>query len=275
MRSRTYLVLLCCLSISAGGTSRAQQTAKGKAQSDIDGRLLFSQNCSSCHGSDGRGGERAPNIATQHDVVASSDAQLEGVVSNGIPEAGMPAFDDLGNEKVNALVSYLRVLQGVGDTAHAQAPGNPMAGEAIFFGKASCSRCHMVHGRGGFIAEDLSDFGRGRPVDAIRAAIVDPKANPRGGGELTTIMTSDGTKFQGVIRAQDNFTVALQGTDGVFHSISRDRIAELDNSAHPLMPQDYGTTLDPRELDDVVSYLMKSATPIAPRRVSESDKGKE
>jgi cytochrome c oxidase cbb3-type subunit III len=253
--TRTYLVFFGCLTLLAG-TLRAQSAGGG------EGALLFRHNCSSCHGSDGRGGERAPNIATQHDVVSATDAQLKDAIGNGIPEAGMPSFDYLGNEKVNKLVAYLRVLQGVGDTARAPLPGDPAAGQAIFFGKASCSNCHMVHGRGGFLGEDLSDYAKGRTVDAIRKTIVNPASSPGGGGQLTSIVMSDGTKYAGVVRAENNFTTVLQSEDGTYHSIARDRMAKTDSST--LMPQDFGQKITQKELDDVVSFLIKSATPVQP-----------
>jgi cytochrome c oxidase cbb3-type subunit III len=240
------------------GTVSAQ-TARGG-----EGALLFSQNCSACHGSDGRGGEHAPNIATRHDVVAVSDAQLKNIVSKGIAEAGMPSFGQLGDEKVSLLVAYLRVLQGVGDTAHVVLPGDPEAGEALFAGKASCANCHMVRGKGGFLGEDLSDYARGREVGAIRAAIVDPDSGLEKRGHLTSIALSDGTKYEGLVRAENNFNVVLQTRDGAFHSIARDRIATLDTGKQPLMPLDYGKALSAKELNDVVSYLMKSASLMGP-----------
>ena len=258
---RVYRGVFCTLTLLAGTLSA--QTAKGG-----EGALLFSQNCSGCHGSDGRGGEHAPNIATRHEVVAVSDAQLKNIVSKGIAAAGMPSFAQLGNEKVSQLVAYLRVLQGVGDMEHVDLPGDPAAGEVLFTGKASCSNCHMVRGKGGFLGEDLSDYARGRAVDAIRAAIVNPENGPESRGHLTSIALSDGTKYEGLVRAENNFNVVLQTRDGAFHSIARDRIATLDTSRQSLMPQDYGKTLTPKELNDVVSYLMKSASLMGPAPAS-------
>lgn len=266
MLTRTYLVFFGCLTLLAG-TLRAQSAGAD------EGALLFRRNCASCHGSDGRGGERAPNIATQHDVVSATDAQLKDVIGKGIPEAGMPSFDYLGNEKVVKLVARLRVLQGVGDASRAPLPGDPVAGVTIFFGKASCSNCHMVRGRGGFLGEDLSGYAKGRTVDAIRKAIVDPASSPDSGGRLTCIAMSDGTKYSGVVRAENNFTVVLQSEDGTYHSIDRDRIAKTDSAA--LMPRDYGQTLTPKEVDDVVSFLIKSATPVQPISVGPEAVGKD
>lgn len=269
MHTRSYLVCCFCLTLLAGPLQA--QSAKQPSQANTESARLFRQNCASCHGNDGRGGERAPNIATDHDVVTATDAQLTDTVGNGIPEAGMPAFNYLGKQKVSQLVAWLRVLQGVGGALHPTLPGDPAAGEAIFFGKASCSQCHMMRGRGGFIAEDLSDYGRGQTVDAMRKAIVDPAGSPGGAGRLTSIIMSNGTRYQGVIRAQNNFTIVLQNQSGGFQSIARDHVAKIQ-SGSSLMPQDYGKTLTPQQLNDVVSYLIKSAAPIQPIRVSQNDK---
>lgn len=266
---RSYLVCCFCLTLLAGSLNA--QSARQTSQGNTEGALLFRQNCAACHGNDGRGGERAPNIATSHDVVAATDAQLKDTVSNGIPEAGMPAFTFLGAQKVSELVAWLRVLQGVGGALHPELPGDPASGETIFFGKAACSKCHMVRGKGGFIAEDLSDYGRGRTVDAIRTAIVNPATSSGGGGHLTRVVTSNGARYEGVIRAEDNFTIVLQSQSGEFQSIARDHIAKLESSTS-LMPRDYGKTLTQQELNDVVSYLIKSATPIQPTRISQNDK---
>lgn len=265
---RAYLVCFFCLTLMAGPL-RAQ-SGRQTSKANPEGALLFRQNCAACHGNDGRGGERAPNIATEHDVAAASDAQLKDTVGHGIPEAGMPAFDFLGSQKVSDLVAWLRVLQGVGGALHPKLPGDPAAGEMIFFGKAACSKCHMVRGRGGFIAEDLSDYGRGRTVDAIRTAIVNPAVSHGGGGHLTKVVMSNGATYKGVVRAEDNFTIVLQSESGAFQSLARDHIARVESSPS-LMPQDYGKTLTDQELNDVVSYLIKSATPIQPMRITQND----
>lgn len=264
MVTRTYLVFLFALMLLPGIS--LAQSAGGN-----EGALLFRQSCASCHGSDGGGGEHAPNIASQHDVVSATDAQLKDVIGKGIPEAGMPSFDYLGNEKLNELVGYLRVLQGVGGGAHTQLPGDPAAGEAIFFGKASCSKCHMVHGKGGFLGDELSDYAKGRNVDAIRKAIVNPASSPDDGGRMANIVMNDGVKYAGVVRAENNFTIVLQSEDGAYHSIARDRIVKIDDSGS-VMPQDYGRTLTSKELDDLVSFLIKSAAPVQPISISKEDK---
>lgn len=219
------------------------------------GAAIFAANCAACHGSDGRGGERAPNIATAHDVVSLADADLKSTVENGIAGAGMPSFRALGDDSVNAVVAYLRTLQGVG--AAAALPGDPAAGKTLFYGKAGCSTCHMVGGRGGFLGGDLSGFGRGRTADAVRTAILNPGIGPEDQGELARVVTLQGAVYSGLIRAEDNFSVVLQTRDGAFHTFFRDRIRGVDFSGRPLMPQDLRNRLSSKEIDDLVSFLLR------------------
>src|SRR5271156_878617 len=90
------------------------------------GAAVFTSNCATCHGADGRGGEHAPNIATSPEVQHLDDRDLAGIVRNGIPGAGMPAFSSLPGQQVDEVVSYLRILQGREDIV--KLPGDPTRG---------------------------------------------------------------------------------------------------------------------------------------------------
>src|SRR5436190_24028835 len=60
-------------------------------KSAADGTVLFAANCGVCHGSDGRSGERASNIAARREIVSLSDESLIRIVENGVPGQGMPS----------------------------------------------------------------------------------------------------------------------------------------------------------------------------------------
>ena len=219
-----------------------------------DGAKLFASNCAACHGSDGAGGERAPDIADRREVVSLADADLLRIVRDGVPGTGMPGFGYLGEEKVTQIVKHLRVLQGAGTSN--TIPGDSRRGEALFYGKAECSRCHMVNGRGGFQGADLSGYGVGHSATEIRGWVLDPDRKLDRGSQSVTVITSDGAEWMGTIRSEDNFSLVLQTEDGVFRFFDRHRVARIDYSGHSLMPRDYKTRLTQAELDDVVSYLL-------------------
>ena len=260
-RSRLALALVVAALWAANGVAAWSQTPQQNLQQknekpvSMRGKRTFASTCAHCHGLDGRGGERAPNIAENPKVQQLSDLQISHIIENGVPGTGMPAFHSLEASDVKAVVAYLRSLQGAKRTL--KLPGDPVRGETIFFGKAGCSGCHMIAGKGGFIASDLSGYARTHAVDQIRSAITAPGADPQ--SRLVTAKIRGGGEVVGRIRNEDNFSVQLQTLDGTFHFVRKSDLEGLEYSAQTLMPSDYSSTLNPAELNDVISYLMRVA----------------
>lgn len=84
-----------------------------------EGRRLFSEHCAFCHGADGRGGERAPDI-TQSNLDHRTD--LPGLIRNGLPNRGMPGTE-LSSVQVSPLVAFLRSI-----ARSVEAPSSPAKG---------------------------------------------------------------------------------------------------------------------------------------------------
>jgi cytochrome c oxidase cbb3-type subunit 3 len=264
---RCFLRLAAVLVVTALPISICAQQ-KGAAS----GEHIFSSNCAACHGSDGHGGERAPNIATLSSVISRSDSDLEGIVSKGLPGAGMPPFGYLGEEKVSAVVAYLRVLQGKG--ASVTVTGDTKAGHDLFYGKAGCSSCHMVHGEGGFIAADLSTYGENLSAVAVQRAIVTPDKNIAPTSKIVEVYGKDGQHISGFARAEDNFSIGVQTEDGRYHFFSKDKVEKIVYSSHSSMPQNYESTLSTKELEDLVSYLITAAAAPHPMEQPSKRRGK-
>lgn len=240
-----------------------------KAQQNSS-QQLFASLCAGCHGLDAKGGEHAPNIATATNVQNLSNSELTRIIHNGIPSAGMPGFGSvLKADQVTALVGYLRVLQG--KTNAVVVPGNPEAGRVLFFGKAGCAKCHMVAGKGGFIAADLSGYGSSHSPEAIRKAIVEPNADLDRRTQTAIVTAKDGKKYTGMARNEDNFSIQLQTPDGVFHLFEKADIASFHYEARTLMPDSYGATLSKGEIDDLVSYLAQNKGEQAPSPRKDED----
>ncbi|MGO8718162.1 MAG: c-type cytochrome [Acidobacteriaceae bacterium] len=252
---RSVVVLLAASGLVFATQLGAQKIPGGGPSPTTHGSALFESNCAACHGSDGRGGEQAPDIATNAGIQELSTGDLAGIIGNGVAGAGMPAFHPLGLQKIQEIVAYLRVLQGGGGVS--TLPGDPHAGEVLFFGKARCASCHMVKGEGGFIADDLTHYGVDKTVSEIRNTIADPdKYLPS--SKLVTVVTRSGQKITGMVRSNDHFTISIQTMDGAPHFFQKSYIKQIDLSSHSLMPGDYSSTLNNKQLDDLVSYLMKA-----------------
>jgi len=227
---------------------------KSATHHTLSGRSSFNSSCAACHGLDGRGGDKAPNIATSVRIQHLSDAELAGIISNGVPGTGMPAFHSLTPKEIDGLVGYLRSLQGKGE---AQAlPGNPLHGEEIFFGKGECSSCHTVSGKGGFLGPDLTNHAATSSAAAIRDEIIKSPRMPAHGYRTAFLTTANGERFEGLVRNEDNFTLQLQAKDGSFHFFRKSQLQKLEYSDGSLMPSDYKEHLTESELNDLASYLM-------------------
>jgi cytochrome c oxidase cbb3-type subunit 3 len=255
------LILLCAFVATQRVASQAQKSppsANGVERantSNVDGQQIFESRCAGCHGLDGRGGERAPDIATSEKTQRRSDEELSRIIARGVPGTGMPAFASLGSSLKN-VVAYLRQLQGKDDSA--KFPGDVKKGRELFYGKPQCSECHAVAGSGGFIAPELSGFGGNRSADQIREAIVKPASTNRLGGKMI-VKTRDGKEYSGVVRNEDNFSIQLQALDGAFHLFQKSDLAGFSRQPDSLMPSDYAATLNHDELNDLVSFLMSAA----------------
>jgi len=249
-----YLSALGAPGQAAAGRSahRAQAADTGVAK----GREIFESRCAACHGLDGRGGERAPDIATRTSVQRRSDAALTLIIHDGIPAAGMPGFGTLDEGAAQSLVRYLRMLQG--KTGEAMPAGDSAKGRAIFFGKGRCAECHMIEGNGGFLGSDLSGFGAARAPEEIREAIIKPSQRGRLGGNVVVTLR-DGSKLSGVVRNEDNFSLQVQDLQGAFHLLAKAEVADLTRLTESLMPSNYGSILSPGELDDVIAFLARTA----------------
>jgi cytochrome c oxidase cbb3-type subunit III len=257
MKIRTVAAVFLGILITNYGLAQQAEQKGAKTASVAAGRQTFSSTCASCHGLDGRGGERGPDIATRPEIARLTDEETLKVLRAGIPEKGMPAFAQLGSAKLFAVLSYLRTLQG--KDAQAQALGDADKGKELFSGKAGCSTCHMVNGSGGFLGPELSGYGGNHNAVEIRAAILNPKERADGRYRDAELTATDGKNYSGIVRNEDNFSVQLQSSDGVFHLFSKSDVAAIHYRKESLMPTDYGSKLSAAELDALVAYLFTVA----------------
>ena len=260
-----FFLLIQGIAVRAQEKSAATARARMKTGGSTAAGRAFSANCAGCHGLDGKGGERAPDIVTRLQVRQLSDAELMQILQRGVPNTSMPAFPFLDEKTRRSLVSYLRTLQGT--NASAKLAGNAERGKEIFSGKGACNSCHAVQGQGGFFATDLTNYASGRSPDTVREAIVWPNRflDPR---KRTVVVTlPDGRTLEGIARNDDNFSIQMITPDGTFHLLSKPSLAKLTYKDESPMPSNYGTKLSASELDDLVNYLTsvgeKRAKPIS------------
>lgn len=215
--------------------------------------------CAGCHGADGRGGDRAPSLVAPSSTTRRSDSELFRIVHDGT-RAGMPPFAQIGDANIEAVLEYVRHLEG--DSASTRTPKEPAAtgdvavGRALYFGKAQCSNCHLMRGKGGFIATNLTNYGRNRAAEEVLQAVINPDNPLVPSSQVVVVTTNSGQKIVGVLRNEDAFTLAVQAEDGRFRLLARNEVSEVHYTGRSLMPRDYGKRLTSRELNDIVSFLI-------------------
>jgi len=82
----------------------------GRTDTVAGGRKLYQQRCATCHGDDGRGSSKAPDL-TRAVALEQSDGALFWKISSGNAKAGMPSFSFLPELQRWQLVQSVRSLQ--------------------------------------------------------------------------------------------------------------------------------------------------------------------
>ncbi len=192
------------------------------------GQLLFRSNCSFCHGSDARGGEKGPNLV--RDVVVLRDQNGETItpiVQNGIPAQGMPKFA-LSASDISDIAAWLH-SQPLSDRGTPSAldilVGDAKRGAAYFNGAGHCTQCHSTTGDLAGIGgkyepktiQNLIVSGGGFGVGRRSAGSARPKVLP----VTVTVTLPSGQRFQGELDHISAFIVALRDSTGTYRSFAR------------------------------------------------------
>lgn len=172
MRSHAIVLFELALSfmvISACNSAPGRPVANSEAvrpDEVLNFDTLYQQNCSGCHGEQGKGGAA---IALNNSVYLkiADDATLRRVTSQGVPGTAMPAFAQssggmLTNEQVGAIVGGIRSRWSKPDSLDvtppsysALNPGDAQHGVSVY--STYCSSCHGPAGRGGNHAGSIVD----------------------------------------------------------------------------------------------------------------------
>jgi cytochrome c oxidase cbb3-type subunit 3 len=150
-----FLVALTALLLCGCGLSHGRPTASSEtvAPDDVlDFSVLFSKNCSGCHGVEGKG-SAAIALSNPEYLALADDATIRQVVAHGRPGTAMPAFAKtaggmLTEKQISVIVAGMREKWGRSTPATsvalppyaARAPGNPQAGSQLF--EIYCGSCH-------------------------------------------------------------------------------------------------------------------------------------
>ena len=215
------------------------------------GRQLFQKSCTACHGGNAKGG-RAPDLTTGQWRWGGSDDEIVRNILTGIPGTQMAAFP-MPEAGARAIVAYLRSLKN--DKPDERITGDPESGRRLFFGRASCSRCHMFGGRGGGLGPDLSLIKEEKSVAELKLAITQPDESLRQGFETVEVTFANGALLRGVRKNEDTFSIQLLDEHERLHLLSKAELKGVKPIYKSLMP---AFTLGASELDDITAFLKKT-----------------
>ena len=173
MRLPRYLVAFAVLGamLQTGCASPHGQPRKGSetlAPSEVlDFATLYAENCSACHGEEGKGGA-AIALSNPVYLAIADDAAIRKAVANGVRGTAMPAFAQssggmLTDKQVDVIATQIRsrwggqgILNGPNPPAYAaKSPGNAQRGELAY--KTYCESCHGPGGQGRSKGSSITD----------------------------------------------------------------------------------------------------------------------
>ncbi len=210
---------------------------------------VFEDQCSDCHGGDAKGAERAPTLINPEHFQKLSDNEIVAIITKGRNK--MPPFDDLNPGDIAALARYIRALNTTKPTT---VPGDPQAGERIFFGSGRCNTCHRVGGSGSSIGPNLSSVGQKLDSSELTQSILDPDAVITDGYATVTVGQNDGATLRGFARVLSSHEVVLQTEDGKLHLLGESQYRKVTPENHSAMPAFKGTIDEQR---DLLAYLSR------------------
>jgi len=137
------------------------------------GRNTFMNNCTACHGSDGRGAKGFPNLTDSNWMWGGEPAQIQQTIANG-RIGNMPALGTVaGPDGVEQIITFL--LSAPGDTS-----ADVLAGQQKFL-TSGCIGCHGMNAEGNPLlgAPNLrdADWLHGSSREAIRDVINKGRTN--------------------------------------------------------------------------------------------------
>lgn len=240
-------LILVCL---ASATAVAQEHVGQYSQLEVEnGFNLYNANCITCHGANGDG-VSGVNLRSGQFRRAANDNDLRGIIQSGVPGTAMPP-GRFNTAELAGLVAYIRSMHEY-DTR--PVTGDAGRGQSLFEGKAGCTGCHRVHGKGSLVAPDLSDIGAIRTPEALERSLIDPTASLLPVHRSVRAVTRDGKLISGRRLNEDTYTVQLIDTEQRLVSLTKADLREYTVLKTSSMPS-YKDKLSAAELEDLVAYL--------------------
>ncbi|MCW8901254.1 MAG: c-type cytochrome [Gammaproteobacteria bacterium] len=140
-------------------------------QAKLNGEQLYSTHCSACHGANGHGGVGVPLALPDFQYGVTND-YLEKTIRLGRPGRVMPAFTQLKDDEITAIIKHIRTWAPGKPFQYPnkKISGNLKKGKEIY--ATHCAACHGAAGEGG--KGTGVTFSRPRNLPVIAPALNNP-----------------------------------------------------------------------------------------------------
>lgn len=261
-----FIWLCCCVALLSPGlraqTPQNAALAGGPAptapiaatnpftsEADVQqGSSLFQTHCAVCHGANGEGGRGADLTAGLYRR-GGRDPELYASIRFGIPGTDMAPVR-VTDDDVWKLVAFVKRLGSQG--LREKAPGDPVAGRAVFQGMG-CVVCHSVNKEGGTLGPDLTDVGRRRGLKFLAESLAKPEAEIPIAYRAVEIVLKSGSTVSGIRLNRDDLSIQIRDTGDNFRSFLMENVKEVRYDKPSLMPS--YAALDPKDFTNVIAYL--------------------
>jgi cytochrome c oxidase cbb3-type subunit III len=228
----------------------AEHPAQGERPDAVAGKKLFERHCAVCHGIEGRGGGRGPNLNRVHLEHAPDDTALKSLIEEGIPPE-MPGAWYMSERDVKNVLAYVRSLRSI---PAEPVPGNAARGERVY-AKGGCANCHIVAGEGTGFGPELTEVGARRSAEYLLECLIKPSANLPEGFLWVAATAASGETVRGIRVNEDTFSIQIKDSSGGFHSLRKQGLKELRKLRGETPMPSYEKSLNAAELQDLVAYL--------------------
>jgi len=148
-----------------------------------DGRALYEEGCTTCHGFDLRGVDgKGPSLRGVGERAADFYLRTGRMPLNAPGDQPLRNEPRYSGDELDALIAYVGSFGGPGVPQVDPATGSVAEGQELF--TANCSGCHAISGRGGVVvgaeAPELTDATPTQVAEAIR---IGPHVMPAFGPE--------------------------------------------------------------------------------------------
>ena len=213
------------------------------------GSRLYVSECALCHGPQG---DRVDGIDLRRGQFRGerSDEDLRRIITNGVDDSRMPAFD-FSSTELDGVVAYIRA--GFDPSGVAVRIGDAARGRQVFQGPGDCASCHRVNGVGPRTAPDLSDIGAIRTPAALQRSLLDPYTALIPINRPVMAVTAGGETVRGRRLNEDTYSVQMIDSEGRLRSFVKDELIDFEISRTPTHQP---TSLSGDQVADLIGYLL-------------------